>query len=110
MAQFIEPQLIHPESCLKLCLHNILGLQQHLIDLTCENRIMAAAIICITETWLQHDAPQHSTAMPGWTFQHKARSQSYDNIAPVSALQKGQHGGVGFYHKKMINCNIKFTL
>ena len=106
MEKFIETPLTRSDASLKVCLFNIQGLEAHIADLKQDRRMLDADLICLTETWLQHNTPQSIVAMEGWTFHCKARSQSYSDLKNFSALQKEQHGGVGFYHKNHIICNI----
>ena len=67
---------------------------------------MDADLLCLTEAWLQHNIPPSNIDIAGWTFNCKARSLSYSDLTHFSALQKEQHGGVGFYHKSHMICNI----
>uniref|UniRef100_A0A8C4ZZC5 ATP-dependent DNA helicase n=1 Tax=Gadus morhua TaxID=8049 RepID=A0A8C4ZZC5_GADMO len=108
--QKMEPFIATPPaeitSTLKICLHNIQGLCQHMEDLKHDQRILSADIICVTETWLEQNTSVDSIEMPGWTFNHKLRSQSYHNMTQFQDLVNKQHGGVGYYHKDHITCNI----
>ncbi len=106
MEKYIETPLTRSDASLKVCLLNIQGLEAHLADLKQDRRMLDADLICLTETWLQHNTPHSNIVMAGWTFHCKARSQSYSDLKTLSALQKEQHGGVGFYHKNHIICNI----
>ncbi|XP_029976984.1 uncharacterized protein LOC115409845 isoform X4 [Salarias fasciatus] len=106
MGNYIETPLTRPDASLKVCLLNIQGLQAHIADLKHDRRMLDADLLCLTETWLQHNTAQGNIDMAGWTFHCKARSQSYSNQGAFSALQKQQHGGVGFYHKNHIISNI----
>ena len=108
--QKMEPFIATPPaeitSTLKICLHNIQGLCQHMEDLKHDQRILSADIICVTETWLEQNTSVDSIEMPGWTFNHKLRSQSYHNMTQFQDLVNKRHGGVGYYHKDHITCNI----
>lgn len=109
MEKYIETPLTRPDASLKVCLFNIQGLDAHILDLKQDRRMLDADLICLTETRLQHNTPLSNTAMAGWTFHYKARSQCYSDMETFSSLQKEQHGGVGFYHKNHIICYFSYN-
>nr|XP_054593309.1 uncharacterized protein LOC107395497 [Nothobranchius furzeri] len=104
MPNFIDTPVSVPNCTFKVCLHNVQGLKNHIQDVKSNQKLLTADIICLTETWLKETHPPESISLPGWTFHHKTRSDSYDETGLFSTFRSKNGGGVGFYHKNSIMC------
>nr|XP_054593339.1 uncharacterized protein LOC129160189 [Nothobranchius furzeri] len=104
MPNFIDTPVSMPNCTFKVCLHNVQGLKNHIQDVKSNQKLLTADIICLTETWLKETHPPESISLPGWTFHHKTRSDSYDETGLFSTFRSKNGGGVGFYHKNSIMC------
>ncbi|XP_070403924.1 uncharacterized protein [Nothobranchius furzeri] len=104
MPNFIDTPVSMPNCTLKVCLHNVQGLKNHIQDVKSNQKLLTADIICLTETWLKETHPPESISLPGWSFHHKTRSDSYDETGLFSTFRSKNGGGVGFYHKNSIMC------
>ncbi|XP_073671989.1 uncharacterized protein [Paramisgurnus dabryanus] len=91
----------------KLILHNVQGLIPHILDIRQDQRYFQADMICVTETWLKQSYFENDITLPGYSFNNKLRSLSYDTSHDVFAkLKQKDHGGVGVYHKHKVKVDV----
>lgn len=84
-----------------ILLFNVQSLRGHFQEMNCDNRLMKADFVCLTETWLKEHENIQDIEISGFEFHHVARHQCYDDSEDVlTRLQTAKGGGVGVYKKK----------
>lgn len=82
-------------------LFNVQSLRGHIQEINCDNRLMKADFVCLTETWLKEKEDIQDIEISGFDFHHVVRNQCYDDSEDLmSRLRKAKGGGVGVYKKK----------
>nr|XP_034309066.1 uncharacterized protein LOC117683597 [Crassostrea gigas]XP_034309067.1 uncharacterized protein LOC117683597 [Crassostrea gigas]XP_034309068.1 uncharacterized protein LOC117683597 [Crassostrea gigas]XP_034309069.1 uncharacterized protein LOC117683597 [Crassostrea gigas] len=84
-----------------IVLFNVQSLRGHFQEINCDNRLMKADFVCLTETWLKEEEDIRDIEISGFDFHHVARNQCYDDNEDLTTrLRKAKGGGVGVYKKK----------
>ncbi len=100
MPRFIDEEYIgSTPGNMTIMMHNIQGLQPHYMDLKCNNDMMKAEFICLTETWTE-DQIQYDMQLNDFKSYHQPRCLSYNDSSELTQLLQQQcHGGVAAYSK-----------
>ncbi|XP_067257297.1 uncharacterized protein [Chanodichthys erythropterus] len=107
MPPFIVPREITESVKFQIMLHNVQGVNPHILDIRQDKRYFQADMICVTETWLKPNYFENEISLTGYYFYDKPRNVAYDTSQDVFAkLKEENHGGVGIYYRQ----NVKATL
>nr|XP_034322603.1 ATP-dependent DNA helicase pif1-like [Crassostrea gigas] len=84
-----------------ILLFNVQSLRGHFEEINCDNRLMKADFVCLTETWLKEEEDIQDIEISGFDFHHVVRNQCYDDSEDLmTRLRKAKGGGVGVYKKE----------